>query len=213
VCEAQKKEHKLTTIQKKEYKLTTIAPRPHPSRFLLQYTLDVWSDQKAVHYRISKNADGGYYFRQSKLLGPANCTADPSVATRVLTPSTPNPLTDVVYPTIPELIEHHQGAADGLCNRLEKVAPKAHAKTVVIGMDLDKKWELSRKDIVLGDMLGGGNYGEVFKATFNKQVRPDCRAWRGVFFVAHGTSPDLSPSFRLSLSRLSKRSPWRQSSL
>lgn len=84
--------------------------------------------------------------------------------------------TDVVYPTIPELIAHHQGSADGLCNRLEKVAPKAHAKTVVIGMDLDKKWELSRKDIVLGEMLGGGNYGEVFKANFNKQVRPDSRA-------------------------------------
>ena len=32
----------------------------------LQYTLDVWSEGKAIHYRISKNSDDGYFFRQSR---------------------------------------------------------------------------------------------------------------------------------------------------
>lgn len=37
-------------------------------------------------------------------------------------------------------------------------------------MDLDKKWELKRDDIKLQDRLGGGNYGEVYRAKYNKQV-------------------------------------------
>lgn len=101
-----------------------------------QYTLDVWFGGKTIHYRIT-NGDQGYFFRQG-----------------------------VCFDTIPELIEHHQTTADGLCCVLQKVAQKAHARTVVISMDLDKKWELKRSDVTLGDMLGGGNYGEVFKGTF-----------------------------------------------
>eukprot|EP00045_Choanoeca_perplexa_P005807 m.48638 g.48638 ORF g.48638 m.48638 type:complete len:580 (-) comp13305_c0_seq2:60-1799(-) len=105
-----------------------------------QYTLDVWSGGKTVHYRITLG-DNGYFFRQG-----------------------------VDYPTIPELIEHHQQKADGLTCQLVDIAPKAHAKTVVIGMDLDKKWELKRSDVLLGDRLGGGNFGEVYLGTYNKQT-------------------------------------------
>eukprot|EP00055_Hartaetosiga_balthica_P005271 m.15250 g.15250 ORF g.15250 m.15250 type:complete len:591 (+) comp4446_c0_seq1:221-1993(+) len=101
-----------------------------------QYTLDIWKDKKAVHYRISLN-DKGYFFRQG-----------------------------VEFPSITELIDHHQETADGLCMRLGLIAPKAHAKTIVIGMDLDKKWELKREAIKLGERLGVGNYGEVYKAEY-----------------------------------------------
>eukprot|EP00730_Choanoeca_flexa_P020157 TRINITY_DN9856_c0_g1_i1.p1 TRINITY_DN9856_c0_g1~~TRINITY_DN9856_c0_g1_i1.p1 ORF type:complete len:541 (+),score=117.50 TRINITY_DN9856_c0_g1_i1:840-2462(+) len=105
-----------------------------------QYTLDVWSGGKTVHYRITLG-DDGYFFRQG-----------------------------VCFATIPELIEHHQTKADGLCCVLSEVAPKAHAKTVVISMDLDRKWELKRSDVELGPRLGGGNYGEVYRGTYNKQT-------------------------------------------
>eukprot|EP00043_Microstomoeca_roanoka_P011550 m.108961 g.108961 ORF g.108961 m.108961 type:complete len:583 (+) comp15228_c1_seq1:176-1924(+) len=105
-----------------------------------QYTLDVWKDEKAIHYRIM-NGEDGYFFRQG-----------------------------VAFPSIPELIAHHQERPDGLCTRLHTIAPKAHAKTVVIGMDLDRKWELKRDDIKLMEKLGGGNYGEVFKGKFGKQI-------------------------------------------
>eukprot|EP00056_Hartaetosiga_gracilis_P016428 m.5000 g.5000 ORF g.5000 m.5000 type:complete len:591 (-) comp4094_c0_seq2:163-1935(-) len=105
-----------------------------------QYTLDIWKDKKAVHYRISKNAKG-YFFRQG-----------------------------VEYDSIPELISHHQDSSDGLCMRLGVIAPKAHAKTIVIGMDLDKKWELKRDAIKLGDRLGVGNYGEVYKGDYQGTI-------------------------------------------
>eukprot|EP00049_Salpingoeca_infusionum_P027450 m.32424 g.32424 ORF g.32424 m.32424 type:complete len:592 (-) comp9519_c0_seq2:165-1940(-) len=103
------------------------------------YTLDVWKDGKAVHYRVTQS-DGGFYFRQS-----------------------------AVFPTIPELIAHHQETADGLCTRLIDHAPKAHAKTVVIGMEMDRKWEVKRDQIELGKRLGVGNYGEVYRGTYQGQ--------------------------------------------
>ncbi|EDQ88932.1 uncharacterized protein MONBRDRAFT_44237 [Monosiga brevicollis MX1] len=105
-----------------------------------QYTLDVWKEGKSVHYRITKG-DEGYFFRQG-----------------------------VCFPTIPELIQHHQTRSDGLCSSLDHIAPKAHAKTIVIGMDMEKKWELKRSEVILGDRLGGGNYGEVFKGIYNNKT-------------------------------------------
>ena len=44
--------------------------------------------------------------------------------------------------------------------------PNLGLQAVVISKDLEEKWELVREKITLGKMLGAGNYGEVYKATF-----------------------------------------------
>lgn len=41
--------------------------------------------------------------------------------------------------------------------------PKAGKRAVVISKKLEEAWELPRKDIKMGKMLGAGNYGEVYK--------------------------------------------------
>ena len=91
-------------------------------------------DGRIVHYRLGKGKEG-FFIR------PGHC-----------------------FETIKELIEHHQKSRDGLSCPLLHLIPKAHAQAVVISKELEAKWELDRNDIELGDVLGEGNYGEVYKA-------------------------------------------------
>lgn len=67
-----------------------------------------------------------------------------------------------IHPTPVPLPHHH-------CHQ-------AHAKTVVVGVEDDRRWELKRDDIQLGDRLGGGNYGEVYQAKYHKMVLIPTRA-------------------------------------
>ena len=85
-----------------------------------QYTLDVWKDAKSVHYRITNGPDG-FFFRQgerTRRAGEGSSCPHPSPS------QTPTPGPGVAFPTIPELIEHHQAKADGLCTLLLTIAPK-----------------------------------------------------------------------------------------
>lgn len=67
-----------------------------------------------------------------------------------------------IFESIPELIEHHKGRTSGLPVILSYCIPKAGKRAVVISKKLEEAWELSRKDVKMGKMLGAGNYGEVF---------------------------------------------------
>lgn len=100
-----------------------------------QYTLDLFSEGKVIHYRIQNTEDGRFFFRTGK-----------------------------EFDTIRALIEHHMSQSDGLNCKLEHIVPRAHAKTVVFSKKIDDEWEINKKDVVLGKRLGGGNFGEVFLA-------------------------------------------------
>jgi len=101
-----------------------------------EYTLSLYDDAVA-HYRINQQADGRCFIRAKQL-----------------------------FNSIPALIDHHKGSTSGLPVVLSMVIPKMHAKAVVIAKHLEEAWELPRKDIKLGKMLGAGNYGEVYKAVW-----------------------------------------------
>eukprot|EP00038_Savillea_parva_P008563 m.177738 g.177738 ORF g.177738 m.177738 type:complete len:603 (-) comp14407_c0_seq1:150-1958(-) len=101
-----------------------------------EYTLSLF-DSQVAHYRINQNPDGSCFIRAKQL-----------------------------FPSIPELIKHHQGRTSGLPVVLTHCIPKAGKRAVVISKKLEEAWELNRKDVKMGDILGAGNYGEVFQAVY-----------------------------------------------
>lgn len=89
---------------------------------------------QVAHYRINQNPDGSCFIRAKQ-----------------------------IFTSIPELIEHHKGRTSGLPVLLTYCIPKAGKRAVVISKKLEEAWELNRKDVKMGKMLGAGNYGEVYK--------------------------------------------------
>uniref|UniRef100_A0A671SDM3 Tyrosine-protein kinase n=1 Tax=Sinocyclocheilus anshuiensis TaxID=1608454 RepID=A0A671SDM3_9TELE len=63
------------------------------------------------------------------------------------------------FPTIPQLIEHHYTT--------KQVITK---KSGVVLLNPDKKWILSHEDVILGELLGKGNFGEVFRGTLRDKT-------------------------------------------
>eukprot|EP00037_Helgoeca_nana_P025820 m.286305 g.286305 ORF g.286305 m.286305 type:complete len:602 (+) comp27051_c0_seq1:325-2130(+) len=94
-------------------------------------------DSQVAHYRINQNEEGCFIRAKQ------------------------------IFESIPELIEHHKGRTSGLPVILSYCIPKAGKRAVVISKKLEEAWELSRKDVKMGKMLGAGNYGEVFMATYS----------------------------------------------
>uniref|UniRef100_A0AAQ5ZRK8 Tyrosine-protein kinase n=1 Tax=Amphiprion ocellaris TaxID=80972 RepID=A0AAQ5ZRK8_AMPOC len=65
------------------------------------------------------------------------------------------------FSTIPQLIEHHFST--------KQVITK---KSGVVLLNPDKKWILNHEDVLLGELLGKGNFGEVFKGTLQRDKMP-----------------------------------------
>uniref|UniRef100_A0A4W5QDS7 Tyrosine-protein kinase n=1 Tax=Hucho hucho TaxID=62062 RepID=A0A4W5QDS7_9TELE len=64
------------------------------------------------------------------------------------------------FPTIPQLIEHHYTSKQVITKK----------SGVVLLNPVDKKWILNHEDITLGELLGKGNFGEVFKGTLRDKT-------------------------------------------
>eukprot|EP00036_Acanthoecidae_sp_10tr_P010434 CAMPEP_0182922166 /NCGR_PEP_ID=MMETSP0105_2-20130417/4623_1 /TAXON_ID=81532 ORGANISM="Acanthoeca-like sp., Strain 10tr" /NCGR_SAMPLE_ID=MMETSP0105_2 /ASSEMBLY_ACC=CAM_ASM_000205 /LENGTH=604 /DNA_ID=CAMNT_0025059763 /DNA_START=137 /DNA_END=1951 /DNA_ORIENTATION=+ len=102
-----------------------------------EYTLSLF-DSQVAHYRINQHPDGTCFIRAKQ-----------------------------IFTSIPELIEHHKQRTSGLPVILSYCIPKAGKRAVVISKKLEEAWELPRKDVKMGKMLGAGNYGEVYKAIYS----------------------------------------------
>ncbi|XP_065188437.1 tyrosine-protein kinase CSK-like [Sycon ciliatum] len=72
------------------------------------------------------------------------------------------------FETLTKLVEHYQADADGLCTRLRKPLDKQGQYEYESNLSEFKKtgWAIARSDLVLGDKLGGGEFGEVFAGDF-----------------------------------------------
>uniref|UniRef100_A0A7N6BGQ6 non-specific protein-tyrosine kinase n=1 Tax=Anabas testudineus TaxID=64144 RepID=A0A7N6BGQ6_ANATE len=66
------------------------------------------------------------------------------------------------FATIPQLIEHHFSTKQVITKK----------SGVVLLNPVDKKWILNHEDVVLGELLGKGNFGEVFKGTLQRDKMP-----------------------------------------
>ncbi|XP_022091012.1 tyrosine-protein kinase Yes-like [Acanthaster planci] len=68
------------------------------------------------------------------------------------------------FPVLAELVKHYQQVADGLCIKLTFPCPKENPNTVGLGKDA---WEIPRESLTLENRLGAGQFGEVWKGTWN----------------------------------------------
>ncbi|KAM9841751.1 tyrosine-protein kinase Fer isoform 1-T1 [Aulostomus maculatus] len=68
------------------------------------------------------------------------------------------------FATIPQLIEHHFTT--------KQVVTKKSGVVLLNPVVKDKKWILNHEDVVLGELLGKGNFGEVFKGTLLRDKTP-----------------------------------------
>ncbi|KAM6901118.1 tyrosine-protein kinase Fer isoform 1-T1 [Lycodopsis pacificus] len=68
------------------------------------------------------------------------------------------------FSTIPQLIEHHFST--------KQVITKKSAVVLLNPVIKDKKWILNHEDVVLGELLGKGNFGEVFIGTLQRDKTP-----------------------------------------
>ncbi|XP_065140180.1 tyrosine-protein kinase Fer [Paramisgurnus dabryanus] len=66
------------------------------------------------------------------------------------------------FPTIPQLIEHHYST--------KQVITKKSGVILLNPVIKDKKWILNHEDVILGELLGKGNFGEVFKGTLRDKT-------------------------------------------
>lgn len=68
------------------------------------------------------------------------------------------------FSTIPQLIEHHISS--------KQVITKKSGVILLHPVVKDKKWILNHEDVQLGDLLGKGNFGEVFKGVLVRDKTP-----------------------------------------
>ncbi|KAM9367801.1 tyrosine-protein kinase Fer isoform 1-T1 [Phaethornis superciliosus] len=66
------------------------------------------------------------------------------------------------FPTIPQLIEHHYTT--------KQLITKKSGVVLLNPVVKDKKWVLNHEDITLGELLGKGNFGEVYKGTLKDKT-------------------------------------------
>ncbi|XP_068280448.1 tyrosine-protein kinase Fer-like [Nyctibius grandis] len=66
------------------------------------------------------------------------------------------------FPTIPQLIDHHYAT--------KQIITKKSGVVLLNPVVKDKKWALNHEDVTLGELLGKGNFGEVYKGTLKDKT-------------------------------------------
>jgi fyn-related kinase len=72
------------------------------------------------------------------------------------------------FSNLKDLVLHYSKSMDGLCCRLVNPCIVVE-KPLIVGLAKDV-WEIPRQELQKGDMLGEGNFGEVFKGAWNKNT-------------------------------------------
>ncbi|XP_016077460.1 PREDICTED: tyrosine-protein kinase Fer isoform X1 [Miniopterus natalensis] len=108
-----------------------------------EYVLSVFSDGQRRHF-IIQNVDNMYRFEGTG------------------------------FSNIPQLIDHHYTTKQVITKKsgvvLLNPIPKKTLQKFLFSLDQDKKWVLNHEDVTLGELLGKGNFGEVFKGTLKDKT-------------------------------------------
>lgn len=74
---------------------------------------------------------------------------------------------EVFFNSLEELIQHYEKESDGLCTRLRRPRVKDGGRELVDASAFQEGgWEIPARDLVRGGMLGSGQFGDVFEATY-----------------------------------------------
>ncbi|XP_064607929.1 tyrosine-protein kinase CSK-like isoform X2 [Liolophura sinensis] len=75
---------------------------------------------------------------------------------------------EVHFDNLVKLVKYYQGEADGLCTRLIRPVPKQGAFDVTVNVEEFRTsgWAIPAQDLQLGEPLGDGEFGTVYKATY-----------------------------------------------
>lgn len=71
------------------------------------------------------------------------------------------------FPSIPDLVQHHSKAQDGLIFQLLYPAPKPGQMTFP-NFNIEDCWEIDRTEITMQSKLGSGQYGDVYEAVWKR---------------------------------------------
>ena len=111
------------------------------------------SESKPGQFSISLRYDGRVFHYRIHFDAGAKCYVTP----------------ESKFDTLAKLVVHHSKNPDGLTTTLHYPAPNPRKPPIYsISHDVDQ-WEINRSDIEMGQKLGGGQYGEVYKASLKKQ--------------------------------------------
>ncbi|KAI5640898.1 protein tyrosine kinase domain-containing protein [Phthorimaea operculella] len=103
-----------------------------------QRSISLRYEGRVYHYRINEDSDGKVYVTSESKFG-----------------------------TLAELVHHHSVLGDGLITQLLYPAPKRD-KPTVFPLAPPDEWEIDRTDIVMKHKLGGGQYGDVYEASWKR---------------------------------------------
>ena len=119
-----------------------------------QFSISLRYDGRVFHYRIHRDSQSMYY----------------------VTPESK-------FENLPELVVHHSKTPDGLTTTLHYPAPNPR-KPPIYSLSHVDEWELNRSDIEMGQKLGGGQYGEVYKAVIKKRnIQVAVKTFRVSYFA------------------------------
>ncbi|KAH9499223.1 hypothetical protein Btru_004477 [Bulinus truncatus] len=76
------------------------------------------------------------------------------------------------FRTLEELVQHYKQDADGLCTRLIRPVTKQGDTFVTVSVQEFKSggWVIARGDLELGELIGKGDFGDVYKGAYKGQL-------------------------------------------
>jgi len=78
---------------------------------------------------------------------------------------------EVFFKNLDELVQHYTKEADGLCTKLIRPVKKAGDSFGTVSIQDFKAggWVIQRQDLQLGELIGTGDFGDVYKGTYRGQ--------------------------------------------